>query len=290
MPKETDSSEPPRRKSIFRRIISRIKNSDSEISTSIESPTAEEEVTLTPQMQKKNEEFRDNFESFATKTVEEVMVPRSDIVAVSDDIEMNELSKVITEHNHTRTLVYRENLDKIIGFIHIKDLFEVLAAKRKFNIKKLTRKHLVSPTSMLLIDLLMQMQFKRTHIAVVVDEYGGTDGIVTIEDIMEAIVGPIDDEHDELDNDSFKIIKPGEILTSARVELGEIEKIVGVRLTEEETEFDTIGGLVLAKSGSVPSKGDIIELSDDVVVEVMDATPRTITQLKMTYHAKDSSE
>jgi magnesium and cobalt transporter len=135
---------------------------------------------------------------------------------------------------------------------------------------------------MKLVDLLKQMQIHRTHIAVVVDEYGGTDGIVTIEDIIESIVGPIDDEHDtELATAKFKIIKPGTVLANARMEVEELEKILSVKLKENNDEFDTIGGLVLAKVGHVPDVGQVINITPEVTVEIIASTPRTINQLKV---------
>jgi len=223
-----------------------------------------------------------NFESFAEKTAEDVMIPRADIIAVKCDISLEDLSKVIIKCAHTRILVYKENLDNIIGFVHIKDLFEIIAKSKKYNLKKLLRKHIVSPHSMEIVDLLKQMQIHRTHIAVVVDEYGGTDGIVTIEDIIESIVGPIDDEHDtNLEIENFKIIKPGLVIANARMEVEELEQILSVKLREESDEFDTIGGLVLAKVGNVPEKGQVISITDEVTVEIMDSTPRTIKQLKI---------
>lgn len=224
-----------------------------------------------------------NLESFAEKVASDVLIPRSDIIAVNVDISLDELSKIVIKHGHTRTLVYKDNLDNILGFVHIKDLFEVIAKSKKYNLKKLTRKALVFPESMKLVDLLREMQVKRTHIAVIVDEYGGTDGIVTIEDLIEGIVGPIDDEHDiELVSESFKVLKPGVIIVSARMEVVELEKLLNVKLKEEDDEFDTIGGLVLATVGTVPEKGSVIDINDDVTVEIMDSTPRNIKQLKIT--------
>lgn len=230
------------------------------------------------------EEMVNNIDSFSEKTVEEVMIPRSDIISVSHDATLEELSELISKHSHTRTLIYKERLDNIIGFVHIKDLFEVVTNSKKFILKKLIRKHIICPHSMKLMDLLAQMQVNRTHIAVVVDEYGGTDGIVTIEDIMEEIVGRIDDEHDiDEDIDSYKILRPGLLVSSSRVEIEELENVVGVKLRTEEDEFDTIGGLVMAKVGNVPEKGEIIDLDDGVVVEIIESTPRTIKQMKITY-------
>ena len=232
------------------------------------------------------DEMVNNIDNFYEKTVEDIMVPRSDIISVSNDTTLEELSDLIIKHSHTRTLVYRESLDNIIGFVHIKDLFEVIAHSKKFVLKKLMRKHIVSPHSMKLIDLLTRMQARRTHIAVIVDEYGGTDGIVTIEDIMEEIVGKIEDEHDiDEETDSYKILRPGLLVASARVEIEELENIIGIKLKTEHDEFDTIGGLVMAKVGSVPEKGEVIDLDSGVIVEIIESTPRTIKQMKITYTA-----
>lgn len=229
-------------------------------------------------------EIINNLGSFSEKNLEDVMIPRSDIVAVDVSISLEELSKSIVEHAHTRTLVYQEHLDHILGFVHIKDLFEVIAESKKFNLKKLARKHIVAPHSMKLTDLLTEMQKTRTHIAVVVDEYGGTDGIVTIEDIIEEIVGNINDEHDDIgDDEDYKIVKPGLIIASARMDIEDLEKILKIKISEEDDEFDTIGGYIMAKSGSVLEKGEKFHINDDVLVEILEATPRAIKQVRITY-------
>lgn len=225
----------------------------------------------------------DNIGSFSEKTLEDIMVPRSDIVSVDINSSLEELSKSIVAHAHTRTLVYQENLDNIIGFVHIKDLFTVLAESKKFDLKKLVRKHIVAPHSMKLVDLLTQMQRSCTHIAVIVDEYGGTDGIVTIEDIIEEIVGNIHDEHDIGEDEDYKIVRPGLIIASARMEIEDLEDILGIAIAAEDDEFDTIGGFIMAKSGSVLDKGEKIHITDDILIEILEATPRAIKQVKITY-------
>ena len=231
-----------------------------------------------------NQEFRKNLENFVSKTAEDIMIPRSDIFAVSQDYPLEQLCEIISKNNHTRTLVYRENLDDIIGFIHIKDLFKIVTQEKKYNFSSVLRKHIVCPCSMKLINLFKQMQDNRVHIAIVVDEYGGTDGLITIEDVIEEIVGRIEDEHDhDIENDSFKIIKPGVIIANARLNIEEIETVLKCRLKGEEDDFDTIGGLVIAKSGHIPSKGDIININDKISIEVIDSTPRTIKQLKVIF-------
>jgi CBS domain containing-hemolysin-like protein len=217
------------------------------------------------------------------KTVENIMVPRSDITAIKLTTNIEELSKHIKmQVPNTRTLVYDGTLDNMVGFIHIKDLFKALITKQQFQLKRLIRKHIIAVTSMKLIDLLAKMRRERTHIAIVVDEYGGTDGMVTIEDIMEAIIGRIDDEHDtQSDSDNFKIIDNYTIISNARVEVEVLEEIIGEKLKNDDDEFDTIGGLVLTKIGNVPSVGTKINISHNIEIEVIDATPRTLKQVKI---------
>jgi magnesium and cobalt transporter len=289
MPEQSDIEEPPETTNLLK---FRIKKFFSKLFT-LSSTLSQKEINYTNQKESNNASYiqqdviTKNFESFAEKTVEDVMIPRSDIISVSYDISLEDLSKTIIKYGHTRTLVYKDNLDNVIGFLHIKDLFEIIAKSKKYSLKKLMRQHIVSPHSMTLIELLKQMQINRTHIAIVVDEYGGTDGIVTIEDVIESIVGKIDDEHDaNLDLDTFKILKPGLIVANARMEVEELEKLLNVKLREEDDEFDTIGGLVLAKVGTVPEKGDVITITEEVTIEIIDSTPRTIKQLKIIYSEK----
>ena len=230
----------------------------------------------------KGEVIHNNFQKFSDKTVEDVMIPRADIVAVRDDAKLEEVNQMVIKFSHTRILVYNDTLDNIVGFLHIKDLFKVFANHSNFNLKKLIRKPIISAPSMKLEDLLSEMQRKRTHIAIVVDEYGGTDGMVTIEDIMEEIFGRIDDEHDEkLESDNYKIINPNTVLSNSRVEVENLEKILGVQLKNEGDEFETIGGLVLAKAGNVPSPGTKIDIADNVELEVIEASPRTLKSVKL---------
>ncbi|MGC0371450.1 MAG: hypothetical protein DGJ47_000139 [Rickettsiaceae bacterium] len=231
-----------------------------------------------------------NADDFNDKVVEDVMVPRSDVVAINEKSSLEELQEVILEHGHTRILVFRENLDNIVGFVHIKDLFEVLVNKKKFNMQSLIRKHLSSPHAMKLADLLKKMQHTRTHMSVVIDEYGGTDGLITIENIIEEIVGRIDDEHDvdQAEEEDFRVVKKGLLLANSRVEIDAIEDIVGGKLQSEDDENDTIGGLVMSISGNVPKKGERVRINNNVEVEIVESTPRMIKRLKIMY--KDGSD
>lgn len=224
-----------------------------------------------------------NMLQFYNKTVEDVMVPRSDICAISTKSTLQELNKVILINAHARTLVYDDTLDNIVGFVHIKDLFVVVANKMPFNLAKIMRKPVIAAASMRLIDLLSEMQRSRTHIAVIVDEYGGTDGIATIEDIMEAIVDKIEDEHDDAEdeNNSYTMSDSGEIITSARVEIEILEKVLSVQLKNPDDECDTIGGLILLRVGNVPSRGVIIDITDTIKAEIIESTPRVLKKIKI---------
>ena len=229
-----------------------------------------------------------NLLKFGHKTVEDVMIPRSDIKAVKLTASIDELSQMLNSKiPNTRTLVYDETLDNIVGFIHIKDLFKILITKQlitnqELQLKKIIRKPIISAPSMKLIDLLAKMRRDCVQISIIVDEYGGTDGIVTMEDIMEEIVGRIDDEHDKKsDNDSFRIINNNTILSNARVKVEDLESALGVKLKLHNDEFDTIGGLVLAKVGNVPLVGTKIDIEQQVELEVIDASPRSLKQVKL---------
>ena len=237
------------------------------------------------------QEIISNFDNFTKQNAEDIMIPRSDIVAVPINISLEELTKNIAQHTHTRTLVYKGNLDNIVGFIHLKDLLKVIRNTEKYNLKKLVRKHIISPHSMKLTELLTKMRIQRTHIAVIVDEYGGTDGIVTIEDLIEEIVGTINDEHDKAIDHSYNVIQPGMVVADSRVEVEELEQVLDIKLKSEDDEFDTIGGLVMAKTGNVPKKGDVIYITENITIEVLDSTPRTLKQLKITkYNISDDEK
>lgn len=230
----------------------------------------------------KEKSILSNFMSFCDKTAEDVMIPRSDIFAISSTTDIGELNEKLLGRSHTRTLVYEDNLDNIIGFIHIKDLFKDMVSKRTFDAKKIMRHPIVAAPSMKLIDLLTEMQRTRTHIAIVVDEYGGTDGIATIEDIIEALVGKIEDEHDAKDDPKYKIIKTGrEVIADARMEIEEIENLLNIRIKDEDDECDTIGGLILGRIGHVPQKGTTIPISDSLSAHVLESGPRNLKKIRL---------
>lgn len=236
-------------------------------------------------------------ERFHLLRVDDVMVPRADIVAVEKTATLKELSKAFRDAGHSRLPVFEETLDNPIAMVHIKDLLPYLmfdargrTAKtypdRKV-IRTIKRQVLYVPPSMLAQDLLRRMQARRIHMAIVVDEYGGTDGLVTIEDLIEPIVGDIEDEHDELDDTLKKIVLDGGKVcwdADARMSIDDFEEAIGrdFATIDEEEEVDTLGGLVFTLAGRVPERGEIIVHPEGVEMEVIDADPRRVKRLRVT--------
>lgn len=221
--------------------------------------------------------------------VEDVMIPRADIVAAPETATLDELIVVFREASLTRVPIYRETLDDPIGFIHLKDLafaygFTDPASRPPFSMARHLRQPLYVPPSMATATLLERMQASRKHLALIIDEYGGVDGLVTIEDLVEQIVGEIDDEHDDADPAPWREEAPGVYLANARADLSEFEAATGVCLVSEELaeEIDTLGGLVFMLSSRVPERGEVIAHPDGHEFEVIDADPRRIKRLRVT--------
>lgn len=220
-------------------------------------------------------------------TVEDIMVPRADIIAVDGKTPLDEVIALMAKETHSRLPVYRETLDEVIGMVHIKDVFAAAVEKtgRKKTLREIVRPVLFVAPSMRVLDMLLQMRLSRTHMALVVDEYGGVDGLITIEDTVEQIVGEIDDEHDETVRPSIEQRPDGTIVADARVPLDEFEAKVGPIRTEEERQddIDTLGGLVFSLCGRVPMRGEVVVHDPSgVEFEVIDADPRRIRRLRIT--------
>lgn len=215
-------------------------------------------------------------------TVVDVMVPRADIVAISVDITKEELFALLADKQFSRIPVYKGTLDDVLGTIHIKDILAALAKNEEILIPNLiTDVPIVSP-AMLISDLILTMRKSSRHMALVVDEYGGIDGLVTIGDIIETIVGEIDDEHDTEEEPQMKEDKDGSILADARVDIDEFEERYGNILSEEDREdSETLGGLVFTLAGRIPARGEILTHETGMVFEVLDAGPRRINQLRI---------
>jgi len=225
-----------------------------------------------------------NVFGLSEKCVSDVMVPRTDIVAAEYTTTLDELKNIIIDKEHTRIPVYKESLDNVVGFIHIKDLVQYLGApsKKNFSIQDILRETLFVPPSMKVIDLLLKMQAKRVHLALVLDEYGGTDGLVTLEDLVEEIVGEIEDEHDEQEeHEEIKSIDESSFEVNARMNVEDLEKRLRMTLVsgDEAEDFDTLGGLIFYMLGHVPSKGEIIKHKAGIEFEVLEADPRKVSRL-----------
>jgi magnesium and cobalt transporter len=215
-------------------------------------------------------------------TVHDIMVPRAEIVAVEASLKLPELLAMMTRDAHSRVPVYRGTLDDVIGFVHIKDVLVRMGDGADFDLSSIVRRALIISPAMRVLDLLLEMRFTRTHLALVVDEYGGIDGLVSIEDVVEEIVGDIEDEHDV--EEPVVIPRPdGTFLADARTRLEDFEEAVAPILTPEEREGDqtTLGGLLTTLAGRVPARGEVIRHSSGVEFEVIDADPRRVRRLRI---------
>jgi len=235
-----------------------------------------------------------------TLTIEDVMVPRADIIAVDDTISVADLMGVFRQAEHSRVPVYHETLDDPRGMVHIRDLMSWITSEAEackegsLNLGKvdlgrniasinILREILYVPGSMSVLDLLLKMQTTRLHLALVVDEYGGTDGLVSIEDLVEEVVGDIADEHDVEDEPLIKSDPRLGLVADARTPISDLEKHLGLELAseEQEEEVDTLGGLVFAIAGRIPARGELVQHLSGIEFEVLDADPRRIKKLRI---------
>jgi len=242
------------------------------------------------------------------RRVEDVMVPRADIVAVQQDISLGELIKVFSGAGHSRLVVYNDTLDDPIGMAHIRDVIAYMAARAEvkpeaaasrkkplpanldlraidlsvsLSATKIVRQLLFVPPSMPVIDLFAKMQATRIHLALVIDEYGGTDGVVSIEDIVEQVVGEIEDEHDEQEAPSIVRQPDGSFLADARANLEDVTAALGAEfdIGDAAEEVDTLGGYLFTKIGRVPVRGELVAGPGNFEIEVVDADPRRVKRL-----------
>jgi magnesium and cobalt transporter len=222
-----------------------------------------------------------NLLHFGERTVGDVAVPRSDIVAVPEDTGFDELVAAFAEAGHSRMPVYKDSLDTITGMIHIKDVFEILASgdKKPVKIETLIRQPRYVPESMGVLDLLAEMRASQTHLAIVIDEYSGTEGLVTIEDLVEEIVGEIEDEHDEAPTELLVELGDGRWDADARVELEDVGERIDPRLADIQEDVDTLGGLAFVLAGHVPQIGETVIHETGWRIEVTDGDARRATRL-----------
>ena len=229
-----------------------------------------------------------NLLHFGEQTAGEIAVTRGDIMAVPADISFEDLVQAFADAGHSRLPVFGESLDDVVGMVHIKDVFMVsVDPTRERSIKALMREPLFIPESMGVIELLARMRSQRIHLAVVVDEFGGTEGLVTIEDVVEEIVGDIEDEHDELEGEGLLVmLDDGLWEADARIELDELAKGVDARLYSDEDEVDTLGGLMFLLAGRIPAKGECVTHPSGWKLEAVDSDPRKIIRVRL--HAPDA--
>jgi magnesium and cobalt transporter len=249
----------------------------------------EESDRQSPELSAPERKMFANLLKFGELRVSDVMIPRADIVAVDEETSLADFIALFREVQHSRLPVYRETLDVPTGLVHIKDVLAFMQIQpdgsfrwKDGPISQFKRELLFVPPSMPLVDLLLKMQTMHTHLALVIDEYGGTDGIVSIEDIIEEIVGDIADEHDE---DAARIRKSedGTYIADARTDLEDFRTQTGIALSPEDAdqEVDSLGGLVVSLLGRVPQRGEIVTHPSGYEFEVLEADPRRVKRLRV---------
>ncbi len=225
-----------------------------------------------------------NLLHFSEHTVDDVAVPRADIIAIEERASFAELAALFAEAGHSRIPVYRETLDTIVGMVHIRDAFAILAGKSPVpdSLEPLIRQPLYVPESMGALDLLAEMRAKRTHLAIVLDEYSGTEGLLTFEDLVEEIVGEVEDEHDDAPEALMVPLEGGLWEADARAELEDVAKEIDQRLADVEEDVDTLGGLAFVIAGRVPDAGEILEHEESGwKLEIIGSDGRRVTRLRL---------
>lgn len=254
-----------------------------------------EEETRAPALGVEERTMLFNILEYGELRVNDVMVPRADITAIDQQSDFSELLKVFSDAAHSRMPVYRETLDDVIGMVHVKDMLKAIAdgaTSDSFRVNSIQRPVLFVPPSMKVIDLLARMRTSRTHMAIVVDEYGGTDGLVTVEDVVEEIVGEIEDEHDTEQEPEITTSPDGYYDADARAEIEDVEETLGINLLsdDKDEDIDTLGGLVFSLAGHIPEIGETIRHDSGYMFEVLDADPRRIYKVRIYSNAKKHTE
>ena len=229
----------------------------------------------------KEKTILENILSINKLKASDVMVPRAEIVCASHDSSYQELIKIIEKESHSRIPIYRKDLDDVLGMVHIKDLIKLnfKETDKEFDLKNILKNVLFVPPSMPVLNILLKMQSTKLHMALVIDEHGGTDGLVTIEDLVEEIVGEIQDEHDQDDLVEFKKVNENTFIANAKMELEDFEKKINFNFNADNV--DTLGGYVFSIINRVPQKGEIVKTNTIYSFEVLDADPRKIKVLKI---------
>lgn len=282
------------KKSLFsgaRRLIYKIFPRNSTLEDSVVELIEEHHDTEGKSVTNEERTLLHNLLGFSELKVDDVMVPRTDIIAIEYGISLDDIKKIVIDKEHTRMPVYKDSLDNIVGFIHIKDLISYINSDKAFIFDEIIREILFVPPSMKIIDLLARMRTAQTHMALVLDEYGGTDGLVTIEDLMEEIVGEIEDEHDEKEEPEIKSIDANTYEASARMDIEVLEETLGVSLIDKENgdDFDTLGGLIFSLLGYVPEVNETVEHPSGITMQILEADARRINLVRIHRQLPDSN-
>jgi magnesium and cobalt transporter len=248
-----------------------------------QSADAKTEDGVLPELDRQERALIANVLRLRGTTVDDVMIPRADIVAMPVDVSLDQALEQIRREGHSRLPVYREQLDEIVGMVHIKDVYSYVGRPDAFKLEALLRRPLLVAPQLPVLDLLLQMRQARMHLALVVDEYGGIDGLLTIEDLVEEIVGDIADEHDEIQGPMITERTDGALDIDARLSTEAFEVRLGPVLTEDEREadIDTVGGLVFTLAGRVPSRGEVVSHSSGLEFRILDSDARRIRRLRV---------
>ncbi|MEM7070739.1 MAG: hemolysin family protein [Pseudomonadota bacterium] len=226
----------------------------------------------------------DNILNLNVIEAEDVMVPSADIVSFSANTKISDALHEMTQKPHSRYLIWGEDRDDVVGFVHIKDMLKIIAENKHHHVTmhEIKRPVLLAVASTQVFDLLLRMRLERTHMATVIDEYGGVDGLITFEDLVEQIVGEINDEHDPLNNQQIIKMDDGSYLVDARIRLDTLEETIGPFASDEEhEECDTIGGLIVTIECRVPIVGEIIKHHTGMEFEIKSANPRLLKRLQI---------
>lgn len=245
----------------------------------------EEESGHTSTISAEEKSLLKNMIHFGELTVQDIMVPRTDIMGLKRDVSLDELKQHVIDIGHTRIPVYGDSLDAIDGFIHVKDLFPYLASGAPFDISQVLREILFVPPSMRIVDLLLKMRVSGCHMAIVVDEFGGTDGLLTMENLFEQLVGEIQDEHDGHEAaPSMRWLGDQILDADARTPIEKLETALGETLAENDLfhSIDTLGGMIFSLLGRVPVRGEVVMLTPTLKAEILMADPRRIRQVRLT--------
>lgn len=228
----------------------------------------------------KEKSILSNILSINKLKADDVMIPRASVVAISQDSSFQNIIDTIDKESHSRMPVFRKDLDDVLGMIHIKDIIKFSGSNHNdFNIKKIMREVLFVPPTMPVMNLLLKMQATKLHMALVIDEHGGTDGLITIEDVIEEIVGEIEDEHDKDDDFNFKKIDSNTFEAKADMKLDDFNHESNLSIVEENV--DTLGGYIFSKINRVPCAGEVIKVDNNYQFEIIEADPRKIKKIRI---------